>query len=64
MAEYEDANKDSLIAGLLRELAGYEAAEDEGNIKGVKDELARLGWKPAAPAKRAEIRPARAAEKR
>jgi hypothetical protein len=64
MAEYEDANKDGLIAGLLRELVGYEAREDEANIKGVKEELARLGWKPAAPAKRAETRPAKAAEKR
>ena len=64
MSEYEDANKDSLIAGLLRELVGFEAREDEANIKGVKDELARLGWKPAAPAKRAETRPAAKKETR
>jgi hypothetical protein len=63
MSEYEDANRDSLIAGLLRELIGFEAREDEANIKGVKDELARLGWKPAAPAKRAETRPAAVAKK-
>jgi hypothetical protein len=64
MSEFEDANKDGLIAGLLRELVGYEAAEDEANIKGVKAELARLGWKPAAPAKRAETRPAAKRETR
>jgi hypothetical protein len=64
MSEYEDANRDSLIAGLLRELAGFEAHEDAANIKGVKEELERLGWKPAAPAKRAETRPAAKRETR
>jgi hypothetical protein len=64
MSEYEDANRDSLIAGLLRELVGFEAREDEENIRGVKNELARLGWKPAAPAKRAETRPAAKKETR
>ena len=64
MSEYEDANRDSLIAGLLRELVGFEAREDEENIRGVKNELARLGWKPAAPAKRAETRPAEKKETR
>jgi len=47
-------DKDDIIASLLRELAKYEAREDEDNVRGVKNELARLGWKPAAPAKRAE----------
>lgn len=47
-----------VIESLLRELAKYEAAGNEDNVRGVKNELARLGWKPAAPAKRAEKRPA------
>lgn len=47
-----------VIESLLRELAKYEARGDEDNVRGVKNELARLGWKPAAPAKRAETRPA------
>jgi len=47
-----------VIDSLLRELAKYEARGDEDNVRGVKNELARLGWKPAAPAKRAETRPA------
>jgi hypothetical protein len=64
MSEYEDANRDILIAGLLRELVGYEAREDEENVRGVKNELARLGWKPAAPTKRAETRPAAKKETR
>ena len=53
-----------VIESLLRELAKYEQRGDETNIRGVKNELARLGWKPAAPAKRAEIRPAEVSEKR
>ena len=64
MSEYEDGNKDTLVAALLRELAAFEAAEDEENVRGVKNELARLGWKPASPAKRAEKRPAAAKETR
>jgi hypothetical protein len=52
-----------VIESLLRELAKYEAREDEDNVRGVKNELARLGWKPAAPAKRAETRPASIAKK-
>ena len=51
-------DKDDIIASLLRELAKYEAQGNEDNIRGVKNELARLGWKPAPPAKRAETRPA------
>ena len=47
-----------VIESLLRELAKYEGREDEDNVRGVKNELARLGFKPAAPAKRAETRPA------
>jgi len=47
-----------VIESLLRELAKYEGREDEDNVRGVKIERARLGWKPAAPAKRAETRPA------
>ena len=47
-----------VIDSLLRELAKYEGRGDEDNVRGVKNELARLGWKPAAPAKRAETRPA------
>jgi hypothetical protein len=47
-------DKADIIASLLRELAKYEAREDEDNVRGVKNELGRLGWKPAAPAKRAE----------
>ena len=46
-----------VIESLLRELAKYESRDDEDNVRGVKNELARLGWKPAAPAKRAETRP-------
>ena len=54
MSEYEDANKDNLIEALLRELAGYEGKGDEENVRGVKLELDRLGFKAKAPAKRAE----------
>lgn len=56
-------NIEDLIASLLRELAGYEAAGDKDNVRGVKNELSRLGFKPAAPAKRAEKRPAVSTEK-
>ena len=52
-----------VIDSLLRELAKYEQREDETNVRGVKNELERLGWKPAAPAKRAETRPAAAVKK-
>ena len=56
-------DKADIIASLLRELAKYEAWGDEDNVRGVKNELARLGWKPAAPAKRAETRPESVAKK-
>jgi len=56
-------DKADIIASVLRELSKYEAREDEDNVRGVKNELARLGWKPAAPAKRAETRPAAKIEK-
>ena len=52
-----------IIAALLRELVKYEQQGNEDNVRGVKNELARLGWKPAAPAKRAETRPASATKK-
>jgi len=47
-----------VIDSLLRELAKYEQRGDETNVRGVKNELARLGHKAAAPAKRAETKPA------
>lgn len=53
-----------VIDSLLRELAKYEQRGDEDNVRGVKNELARLGFKPAAPAKRAETRPAAKKEER
>lgn len=53
-----------VIDSLLRELAKYEAAGNEDNVRAVKNELARLGWKPAAPAKRAETRPSAKKEER
>ena len=52
-----------VIESLLRELAKYEARENEDGVRAVKNELSRLGWKPAAPAKRAETRPAANVEK-
>ena len=52
-----------VIDSLLRELAKYEQRGDEDNVRGVKNELSRLGFKPKAPAKRAETRPAAAKEK-
>ena len=52
-----------IIDSLLRELAKYEAAGNEDNVRAVKNELARHGFKPAAPAKRAEKRPASSPEK-
>jgi len=52
-----------VIESLLRELAKYEARGDDDNVRGVKNELARLGFKPAAPAKRAETRPAAVTKK-
>jgi hypothetical protein len=57
-------DKDDIIASLLRELAAFQEAGDEENVAGVKAELARMGFKPAAPAKRAETRPAPETEKR
>jgi hypothetical protein len=57
-------DKDDIIASLLLELVNYQDKGDEENVAGVKAELARMGWKPAAPAKRAETRPAPQAEKR
>ena len=57
-------DKSDIIASLLRELAGYQAAGDEENAMGVKAELERMGFKPAAPAKRAETRPAAESESR
>ena len=47
------------IAGLLRERGAYEAAGDDDHVKQVDAELRRVGYKAAAPAKRAESRPAR-----
>ena len=52
-----------VIDSLLRELAKYEARENADGVRAVKNELARVGWKPAAPAKRAETRPAAKVEK-
>lgn len=57
MSDYEDGNRDTIIEGLLRELAAYEARDDKENVRGVKNELSRLGFKPTAPAKRATKRP-------
>jgi hypothetical protein len=57
-------DKDDIIASLLRELVGYQEKGDEENVAGVKAELERRGWKPAAPAKRAETRPVPEPEKR
>ena len=51
------SDNDTIIESLLRELAKYQARGDEDNVRGVKNELARYGWKPASPAKRAEKRP-------
>ena len=44
------------IAALLRERAGLVIAEDEEAIAAVDAELARVGHKAKAPAKRAEKR--------
>ncbi len=57
-------DKDDIIASLLRELVAYKDKGDEVNVAGVEAELERLGWKPAAPAKRAETRLATEVEKR
>lgn len=54
---------ETIIAALLRELAGYEAMGDEVNADGVRAQLKWKGWKPAAPAKRADTRPASATAK-
>ena len=45
---------ETVIAALLRELGAYEAMGDEVNAQGVRNQLKWKGWKPAAPAKRAE----------
>jgi hypothetical protein len=45
---------ETIIEALLRELAAYEAMGDEVNAQGVRAQLKWKGWKPAAPAKRAE----------
>ncbi len=47
-----------MIATLLRERAGYEARGDKGGVAAVDAELARYGHEAAAPAKKAERRPA------
>jgi hypothetical protein len=57
-------DKETIIAALLRELAGFKAAGDEVNVKGVEAELKFYGYKAAAPAERAETRPVKATEKR
>lgn len=54
----------TIIDSLLRELAAFEAAGDEENVRGVKLELDRMGWKPKAPVRRAEKRPAAKKETR
>jgi hypothetical protein len=43
-----------VIESLLNELRKYEAAGNEDNVRAVKNELSRLGYKAAAPSKRAE----------
>jgi hypothetical protein len=53
-----------VIDSLLRELAKYEAAGNEDNARAVRNELDRHGFKPKAPAKRAEKRPAPEKEER
>jgi hypothetical protein len=53
-----------VIDSLLRELAKYSARGDEDNVRGVKNELARLGHKVAAPRERAEKRPGQEKETR
>jgi len=56
--------KEDIIAALIRERAGYEAQGNEEGVAAVDAELRAFGHKAAAPAKRAEIRPAEAPEKR
>ena len=46
---------EELIAAYLRELAGKKARRDDEGAKLVEAELKALGWKPASPAKRAEV---------
>ena len=58
------SDNDTIIESLLRELAKYQARGDEDNVRGVKNELARHGFKAAAPAKRAEKRPSPEKESR
>ena len=43
-----------VIESLLRELSKYENRGDDFAADHVRKELKRVGWKPAAPAKRAE----------
>lgn len=52
------------IAGLLRERAGREQDGDKESVSKIDAELRRVGYKAAAPAKRAEKRPKATAEKR
>ena len=53
-----------VIAALLRELAAYEAMDDEVNAKGVRAQLQWKGWKPAKPSERAETAETKAATKK
>lgn len=70
MPEDTKEQREDYVRGLLEELRGATAREDEDRIKDVNAELARMGHKAAVPAKRAETRedkataPAATAEKR
>lgn len=55
-----DERLENFIAALLRERDGYEMRNDADGVAQVNAELAKVGAKTPAPAKRAAKRPAAA----
>jgi hypothetical protein len=56
--------RDDYMRGLLRERQAAEARGDAENLADIDAELTRMGYRAAAPAKRAETRVRSAPEKR
>ncbi len=61
--DMSEEDRKSKIVALIRERRGYEVWGDKESMKQVDAELKRLGYEAAAPAKRAERRPAASTRK-
>lgn len=55
----DDHQKAAYITALLEERRGYERRGNADGVKDVDEELRRIGYQAATPAKRAESRPSR-----